>query len=74
MIPGGFGGLTGGLTNSGTMPIDAGGGASGAVHAANHNSFGGIKQGSINMAGGGFIQQLPLLLVLVIVGYMVIKK
>ncbi|NAW66140.1 hypothetical protein [Photobacterium halotolerans] len=47
MIPG----IGGGLTNSGQMPIDAGGGAAGPSSSSSSNTLGGIRQGSINMGG-----------------------
>ncbi|OLQ70315.1 hypothetical protein BIT28_16450 [Photobacterium proteolyticum] len=48
MIPS-FGG---GLTNSGSMPISASGGQAGPSTAKANNSFGGIRNGSINFGGG----------------------
>lgn len=63
--------IGGGLTNSGTMPIN--GGASGDIKATNRNEFGGIQQGSINM-GGGLSQMLPVLIALAVIGYVVVKK
>lgn len=70
MIPG----ISGGLTNSGTMPIDAGGGASGDSTATSNSSFGGIKQGAINMGGGGFSSQLPLIVLAGVLLFLVVKK
>ncbi|WP_080566542.1 hypothetical protein [Vibrio splendidus] len=45
--------FSGGLTNSGSMPIDAGGGSAGPSTATATNSIGGIRNGSINFGGGG---------------------
>ncbi|NVN83231.1 MULTISPECIES: hypothetical protein [unclassified Vibrio] len=67
MIPG----ISGGLTNSGSMPIDAGGGSAGPSEATGTNSIGGIRNGSINF-GGGPSSWLPW--VAVIVGVMMWLK
>ncbi|GAB3531900.1 hypothetical protein [Photobacterium alginatilyticum] len=54
-----------GITNSGSMPINAGGGAAGpsGVKANNESGF---RVGDINMGGGS--SNLLLLLVVVLVG------
>lgn len=69
MIPG----IGGGLTNSGSMPISASGGAAGDATATNNGKFGGIKQGSINM-GGGAMAQLPMLVVVCVLLFLMVKK
>ncbi|MBJ2144822.1 hypothetical protein JC606_00270 [Vibrio sp. IB15] len=56
--------LSGGLTNSGSMPIDAGGGSAGPSEATATNSIGGIRNGSINF-GGGASSWLPWVAVIV---------
>lgn len=53
-----------GVTNSGTMPIDAGGGAAGPSSAKANNESG-FRVGAINMGGGN---SNLLLLVVVLVG------
>ncbi|OLQ71211.1 hypothetical protein BIT28_03330 [Photobacterium proteolyticum] len=53
-----------GLTNSGTMPIDAGGGAAGPSSAKANNKSG-FRVGDINMGGGS---SNLLLMVVVLVG------
>ncbi|MFT5879570.1 MAG: hypothetical protein ACI86X_000674 [Moritella sp.] len=66
--------IGGDLTNSGQMPIDAGGGASGDSTATAKNSFGSNRGGTINMGGGGLTAQLPMLLLIFGVIYIVVKK
>ncbi|WP_337969034.1 hypothetical protein [Vibrio pectenicida] len=43
-----------GLTNSGSMPISAGGGAAGPSQADARNSIGGIRNGAINFGGSAW--------------------
>lgn len=66
--------IGGGLTNSGSMPVNAGGGASGDSTAKGQNSFGDNRGGTINMGGGGLTAQLPMLLLAAGLIYMVVKK
>lgn len=70
MIPG----IGGALTNSGSMPISAGGGAAGDSTSESNSSFGGIKQGSINMGGGGLTAQLPMIAVVCVLLFVMVKK
>ncbi|EFP97440.1 hypothetical protein [Vibrio caribbeanicus] len=44
--------IGGGLTNSGSMPINAGGGSAGPSKATGTNSIGGIRNGAITFGGG----------------------
>ncbi|MEI8612067.1 hypothetical protein [Enterovibrio norvegicus] len=68
MIPG-----IGTLTNSGSMPIDAGGGSAGpsAANASTNNGFriGGINVGSSSALGNW----LPIVLALVVVWFLIKK-
>jgi hypothetical protein len=74
MIPG-MGGLTGGISGgAGGMPISAGGGAAGDSTATSTSHFGGIKQGAINMGGGGIAAQLPMIAMACVVLFVMVKK
>ncbi|SIO96690.1 hypothetical protein [Vibrio spartinae] len=69
--------IGGGLTNSGTMPINAGGGAAGDATATARNSIGGITNGAINFSGSAgqrLMQSLPMLLVIAAITFVVVKK
>ncbi|ARC92156.1 hypothetical protein F0224_07720 [Vibrio coralliilyticus] len=70
MIPG----ISGGLTNSGSMPINASGGHAGPSSATARNSFGGIRNGSINFGGGGVSSWLPWVALTVVGGLLVWKS
>ncbi|MGF1713284.1 hypothetical protein L4D08_00025 [Photobacterium chitinilyticum] len=52
-----------GITNSGTMPISAGGGA-GGPSSAKANNESGFRVGAINMGGGGGSNLLLFVVVL----------
>ncbi|SHO55125.1 hypothetical protein [Vibrio quintilis] len=65
--------IGGGLTNSGSMPISAAGGAAGPSTAKGQNDIGGIKNGSINF-GGGSSSWLPWLAVAAVAIVWVVKK
>ncbi len=67
-------GIGGALTNSGSMPISAGGGDSGDSTSTSTSHFGGIKQGAINMGGGGLSSQLPLIAVVCVLLFVMVKK
>lgn len=70
-------GIDGGLTNSGSMPINAGGGAAGPSEAKGTNSIGGIRNGAINFggsAGQSLARSLPLVLLALGVAWVVFKK
>lgn len=74
MIPG-AGGLAGGISGgAGGMPISAGGGAAGDSTATSTSHFGGIKQGAINMGGGGIAAQLPMIAVVGVLLFVMVKK
>lgn len=67
----------GALTNSGSMPINAGGGASGPSEANGTNSIGGIRNGSINFGGSGWqklASNLPLIVFGLCVAWAVTRK
>lgn len=64
----------GGLSNSGSMPISAGGGAAGDATASNQASFGGIKQGAVNMGGGGISTSVILIAVVGVIAFLMVKK
>ena len=66
--------IGGGLTNSGSMPVDAGGGDSGDATATNQASFGGITQGAVNFGGTGITDKIPLIIVASALLYLVIKR
>lgn len=68
MVPG----LSGGLTNSGTMPIDFGGGGPSAARAT--NNIGGVRLGAINMGGMSTMEKIGLGAVVVLGLYLVVKK
>ncbi|MFH4589962.1 hypothetical protein [Vibrio alginolyticus] len=73
MIPG----IGGGLTNSGSMPISAGGGAAGPSEATGTNSIGGIRNGAINFggsAGQSLAQNLPFVLLVLGIAWVAFKK
>ncbi|MGF1786467.1 hypothetical protein L4D00_11785 [Photobacterium swingsii] len=68
MMPG-----IGALTNSGSMPIDAGGGSAGPSSATADNNMG-FKVGAINMGGGNALGNwLPVLLALLAVWFLIKK-
>lgn len=74
MIPG-MGGLTGGISGgAGGMPISAGGGAAGDSTATSDSSFGGIRTGSINMGGSGLAAQLPMIAMVCVLLFVMVKK
>lgn len=62
-----------GLTNSGSMPIDAGGGAAGPSTATSESNMG-FRVGAINMGGGSSLSSwLPVLLALIVVWFLLKK-
>ena len=69
MIPG----ISGGLTNSGSMPISASGGSAGDATAKSKTSFGGMKFGSVNF-GGGMSNKLVLAVAVAGLVYVAVKK
>lgn len=66
--------IGGGLTNSGSMPVSASGGQSGDSKLSSKNQFGDNRGGTINMGGGGLTAQLPMILMICGLIYMVAKK
>ncbi|PSW06267.1 hypothetical protein [Photobacterium lipolyticum] len=67
MIPG-----IGELANSGSMPIDAGGGAAGPSTATSESNMG-FRVGAINMGGSSLSNWLPVLLALLVVWFLIKK-
>lgn len=69
--------VSGGLTNSGSMPINAGGGAAGPSEATGTNSIGGIRNGAINFGGSAgqkLAQNIPFVLLALGFAWVVFKK
>lgn len=67
MLPG-----LGTLTNSGSMPINAGGGAAGPSSATANNKSG-FNIGAINMGGGGLGNWLPVVMAIAVVWFLMKK-